>query len=224
MTYYVNDIFCSIQGEGPRVGHPAVFIRMSGCNLSCSFCDTDHRCFTEYSEADLVAAVLERTKDFGGGMDCVITGGEPLLQLKPQLVDSLHMLGFEVTIETNGSVALMNTPVRRAAIREIIVRNLARIVVSPKEDCEFGEYILANSYCLKVLFPLPFTERFLTKLARLKNHKNLVLQPITPKTGMTSPEWRETCRDALAFIWKRKQEHNEIWRLIPQTHVAMDLY
>ncbi len=221
--YYVNEIFCSVQGEGSRVGYPAVFVRMSGCNLSCSFCDTDHRCFTEYSEAALVNAVLDRTRDFGTGMDCVITGGEPLLQLDVQLARTLDSWDFNVTVETNGSVGLLNTPGRFSDFAELMDEDLVELVVSPKEDCDFNEVILGHASCLKVLFPLPFAVSFLGKLVHAANTDDLVMQPITPKLGLNSPEWRETCQQALAFIWARKREYNEIWRLIPQTHVAMDL-
>lgn len=97
----VNEIFYSLQGEGRHVGTPAIFIRFSGCNQRCSFCDTEHEQGEELTEED----ILERIKDFPA-RHVVITGGEPTLQLTSSLVDKLHSAGKFVQIETNGSVAL----------------------------------------------------------------------------------------------------------------------
>lgn len=97
----VNEIFYSVQGEGHFTGTPAVFVRLSGCNQSCSFCDTQHQSFTEMSEADIVAAALQYP-----ARHLVITGGEPTLQLNAQLTTLLHEAGFFIQIETNGSLPL----------------------------------------------------------------------------------------------------------------------
>jgi len=97
----VNEIFYSVQGEGHYTGTPAVFIRLSGCNLCCSFCDTQHESFTEMSEAEIVAEALAFP-----ARHVVITGGEPTLQLNALLTESLHEAGFYIQIETNGSLPL----------------------------------------------------------------------------------------------------------------------
>lgn len=97
----INEIFYSVQGEGRYTGVPAVFLRMSGCNQKCSFCDTQHESFTEMDEAEIVLAVSKYPS-----RHIVITGGEPTLQLTASLVDSLHAEGFFVQIETNGSCRL----------------------------------------------------------------------------------------------------------------------
>lgn len=94
----INEIFYSLQGEGRFTGTPAVFIRFSGCNLSCSFCDTSHEPFTEMSED----GILDAAASFPA-RHAVITGGEPALQLTASLVDKLHAAGFFVQIETNGT-------------------------------------------------------------------------------------------------------------------------
>lgn len=97
----VNEIFYSIQGEGRYTGTPAVFVRLSGCNLKCWFCDTDHDPGTEMSEEDIVAAVCRYP-----ARHVVITGGEPTLQLTATLVERLHRSGCFVQIETNGTLPL----------------------------------------------------------------------------------------------------------------------
>lgn len=94
----VNEIFYSLQGEGRYSGTPAVFVRLSGCNLRCPFCDTRHEDGTVMSEAEVVEAVKRYP-----AKHVVITGGEPSLQLTPGLVDALHAAGRYVAVETNGT-------------------------------------------------------------------------------------------------------------------------
>ena len=87
--YKVNEIFYTLQGEGRFTGTPAVFLRFSGCNLACSFCDTE---FTEYSLLSL-NRIVEQVCIFPS-RHIVITGGEPLLQLTDSLASALHEKGF----------------------------------------------------------------------------------------------------------------------------------
>ncbi len=121
MSYAVKEIFYTLQGEGAQAGRAAVFCRFAGCNLwsgreqdrataVCQFCDTDFigtdgtgggRFATADALADSVAAQWP-----GGGAPFVVcTGGEPLLQLDDALVAALHARGFEIAVETNGTVA-----------------------------------------------------------------------------------------------------------------------
>lgn len=97
----VNEIFYSLQGEGRYTGVPAVFLRMSGCNTKCPFCDTQHLTFTEMTEEEIVREVSQYP-----ARHIVITGGEPTLQLTSSLTDKLHAAGFFIQIETNGSLPL----------------------------------------------------------------------------------------------------------------------
>jgi 7-carboxy-7-deazaguanine synthase len=118
MTYTVKEIYYTLQGEGANTGRPAVFLRFSGCNLwsgreedrasaICPFCDTDFVGGTKFASAEQLAEEVAG-QWFGNGTlkrFVVITGGEPLLQLDPPLINSLHNLGFEIAIETNGTLA-----------------------------------------------------------------------------------------------------------------------
>lgn len=122
MTYAVKEIYYTLQGEGANTGRPAVFLRFAGCNLwtgreedrasaICQFCDTDFVGGSKFASAELLAAAVSsewsRVACPGAtprGPFVVITGGEPLLQLDQPLIDRLHALGFEIAIETNGTL------------------------------------------------------------------------------------------------------------------------
>lgn len=123
MGYHVKEIFYTLQGEGAQAGRAAVFCRFSGCNLwsgrevdrataVCRFCDTDFIGTDgvgggRFANAQaLVAAVAKAWPAGAGGVPYVVcTGGEPLLQLDAELVAALQTAGFEVAVETNGTIA-----------------------------------------------------------------------------------------------------------------------
>lgn len=98
MNMKVNEIFYSLQGEGYYTGTAAVFVRLSGCNLRCPFCDTDHQHGTEMTEEEIATAVAAFP-----AKHVVITGGEPSLFLTASLIDLLHAAGKCVAVETNGT-------------------------------------------------------------------------------------------------------------------------
>ena len=118
MSYTVKEVFYTLQGEGANTGRPAVFLRFAGCNLwtgreedrataVCQFCDTDFLGGTKFAGAEELADEVAG-QWFGNGTSkrfVVITGGEPLLQLDRPLIDRLHAKGFEIAIETNGTIA-----------------------------------------------------------------------------------------------------------------------
>lgn len=94
----INEIFYSLQGEGFHTGTPALFIRFSGCNLKCSFCDTKHEEGEWMSDEDIVAKARECPAKMA-----VLTGGEPSLWIDEAFVEKLHQAGKYVCIETNGT-------------------------------------------------------------------------------------------------------------------------
>lgn len=122
MTYSVKEIFYTLQGEGTHAGRPAVFCRFSGCNLwtgresdrssaVCKFCDTDFvgtdgQLGGKYVDSDSLARVIDSLwpATYKASKFVVFTGGEPLLQLDDALIRSMHDHGFEIAIETNGTM------------------------------------------------------------------------------------------------------------------------
>lgn len=102
--YRINEIFYSLQGEGYHTGRAAVFIRFAGCNLHCDFCDTDWQTYTEMTKEQIMREVCRYPKE----AMVVLTGGEPSLQVKEELILSLHDLGYTIAIETNGTHTLPN--------------------------------------------------------------------------------------------------------------------
>ena len=94
----INEIFYSLQGEGFHTGTPAVFIRFSGCNLKCSFCDTLHESGVMMSDEE----IIQEIEKYPARM-VVLTGGEPSLWIDKTFIDLLHSAGKYVCIETNGT-------------------------------------------------------------------------------------------------------------------------
>ena len=119
MSYAVKEIFLTLQGEGMQAGRRAVFLRFAGCNLwsgrerdraeaDCRFCDTDFVGTDGVNggryDADGLADTVSRLWQEGERQLVVITGGEPLLQLDAPLIDALHARGFEIAVESNGTL------------------------------------------------------------------------------------------------------------------------
>jgi len=101
--YRVNEIFYSLQGEGFNTGRAAVFVRFSGCNLRCAFCDTDFSSFQEMTAQEIVAKVKALSPSDAIRPLAVLTGGEPTLQVDEALIDALQKEGYEVAMESNGT-------------------------------------------------------------------------------------------------------------------------
>ncbi|MEA3504142.1 MAG: 7-carboxy-7-deazaguanine synthase QueE [Bacteroidota bacterium] len=97
----INEIFYSVQGEGFHSGRAAIFIRFSGCNLKCSFCDTDHSLKMELSQKEILTEISKYDCKF-----VVLTGGEPALQVTQEFVSLLQDDGYYVAIESNGTKEL----------------------------------------------------------------------------------------------------------------------
>ncbi len=97
--YPVNEIFYSLQGEGFNTGTASVFVRLSGCNLRCAFCDTNHQPHTMMSLPEIVDEVMH----YPSAPLIVLTGGEPALHIDDKLIKALKMTGKTIAIETNAA-------------------------------------------------------------------------------------------------------------------------
>jgi len=156
MTYQVKEIFYTLQGEGRQTGRASVFLRFAGCNLwsgreqdregaVCTFCDTDF-VGTDgdgggaFADADALADAVAGTwpNGAGGKPYVVMTGGEPLLQADTALIDALHARGFEIAVETNGTI---KAPA-----------GIDWICVSPKADANLKQ---RSGDELKLVYPQP---------------------------------------------------------------------
>ena len=105
MSYAVKEIFKTLQGEGAQTGRPAVFCRFAGCNLACAFCDTDFTGGDAFATTQSLVDAIEREwQGPAGHRFVVLTGGEPLLQVDGPLIGQLHARGFEIAVETNGTL------------------------------------------------------------------------------------------------------------------------
>lgn len=137
----INEIFYSLQGEGRHAGVPAVFIRFAGCNLACSFCDTNHQAATERTVDQIIEAISQFP-----ARRVILTGGEPTLQLTAGFINRLHAEGYVVHVESNGTMPL---PTR-----------VDWLTVSPKKGTEIKATDIDE---LKVVFDATETEQELER-------------------------------------------------------------
>lgn len=198
MTYSVKEVFYTLQGEGANAGRPAVFCRFAGCNLwsglerdrataVCKFCDTDFVGTDgtrggKFADAATLAAVVagEWPLQSRGKPLVVCTGGEPLLQLDIPLIDALHARGFEIAVETNGTIAAP--------------AGIDWICVSPKAGADL---VQSSGHELKVVVPQPFDYDYLASLAFAHRFVQPMDGPMQRENTqfaiewcMAHPEWR----------------------------------
>ncbi|MBB5372172.1 7-carboxy-7-deazaguanine synthase [Acidocella aromatica] len=190
MSYAIKEIFYTLQGEGLNAGRPAVFCRFAGCNLwsgreedrakaVCQFCDTDFigtdgEGGGRFATAEaLAASIAQAWTGEAGNRLVVLTGGEPLLQVDEDLIAALHAQGFEIAVETNGTVA--SPP------------GLDWVCVSPKADAPLQ---LTAGDELKLVYPQPGVDpASFVGMA----FKNFLLQP------MDGPDRAANTASAIAY-------------------------
>jgi 7-carboxy-7-deazaguanine synthase len=187
MSYQVKEIFYTLQGEGANAGRPAVFCRFAGCNLwsgreqdrataICRFCDTDFVGTNgtgggKFADADALARQIAAQWPAGDSAHphrfVVMTGGEPLLQVDAALIEALHAQGFQIAVETNGTIAAP--------------AGIDWICVSPKAG---ATWIQREGQELKVVWPQPgfelaeleaahFTHRYLQPMDNPERLRNI---------------------------------------------------
>lgn len=148
----VHSIFNTIQGEGPLTGHPAIFVRLAGCNLQCPKCDTEYTFGRMLMSAESLVQAIRNLHDvyIEGPRLVVITGGEPFRQNITYFCHLLLDVGYEVQVETNGTLGF---PGGEFPARRMYTDSGVTIVCSPKtgkvhEDIIFGasafKYVLSH--------------------------------------------------------------------------------
>jgi 7-carboxy-7-deazaguanine synthase (Cx14CxxC type) len=211
MSYAVKEIFLTLQGEGAQAGRRAVFLRFAGCNLwtgreedrasaICQFCDTDFVGMDgenggRYSADNLAAKVAAL---WGEGSDhryVVLTGGEPMLQVDDAIVDALHQLGFEIAIESNGTIPTHP--------------GIDWVCISPKAG---SDVIQRQGDELKLIWPQVGSD--IDSIARW-NFKHFLLQPMDSGNNVTNEANRQ---DAIECVKTRP-----LWRLSLQNHKLLGL-
>ena len=208
MTYSVKEIYYTLQGEGAHTGRPAVFLRFAGCNLwsgreehreqaVCRFCDTEFvgtngRGGGKFASAAALAAAVKHEWVVGAeGIRpyVVCTGGEPLLQLDTAAIDSLHKSGFEIGVETNGTIEAPT--------------GIDWLCVSPKGNAPVAQLTGDE---LKLVFPQVEEEAQPERFAMLQ-FQHFYIQP------MDGPDIEANTKSAIEFCLNNPQ-----WRLSVQTH------
>ena len=200
----VNEIFYSLQGEGCRTGCASVFVRLSGCNLRCPFCDTAHERFSEMTEDEIVAEVCRFPAEF-----VVLTGGEPTLTLTKQLLEKLRSAGKKIQIETNGTIDLPDD----------ILAMIDHITCSPKD----AAVKLRRIDEIKLLYHSPTYPPSYDEDERIRFYAGfgtgtgatLALQPCD--TGNDTLN-RAVTASAITYILAHPQ-----WRLSLQTHKILNV-
>jgi len=208
MTYSVKEIYYTLQGEGAQTGRPAVFLRFAGCNLwsgreahreaaVCRFCDTDFVGTDgpgggKFETADDLAEAVRRAWPRGSisaSSYVVCTGGEPLLQLDGAAIDALHSTGFEIGVESNGTL--------------VAPEGIDWLCVSPKGR---APVVQTSGDELKLVYPQAEPEAQPDSFAHL-GFRHFFLQPLD------SPERDENTRSVIDYCLRHPQ-----WKLSLQTH------
>ncbi len=211
MAYTVKEIFYTLQGEGINAGRPAVFCRFSGCNLwsgreadrstaVCRFCDTDFVGVGpdggKFSTAAELAAAVRSRWPADAPADVrpfvVCTGGEPLLQLDADAIGALHDVGFDIAVESNGTIAAPE--------------GIDWLCVSPKADATLVQH---RGHELKLVYPQEGPAGDPSRYESL-GFQYFLLQP------MDGPNQAANTAAAIAYC----QAHPR-WRLSVQTHKAI---
>lgn len=149
-TYWVQELFGTIQGEGPNMGEPAIFLRMAGCNLRCHFCDTDFESSTWRPDPENLFRKFDEVASTLDANLVVITGGEPMRQRITPIINALIEQGYKVQIETAGTLWLDDLPLHyiRAGLLEFVCSPKTGMVNEDLESvCTHWKYIVAADDC-----------------------------------------------------------------------------
>lgn len=213
----VNEIFASIQGEGPYVGYKQLFVRFCNCNLKCNYCDTEFMDGRDYNPCELADEVNKYTDVHSVSL----TGGEPLLQVE-FLKDFLPRVNKKIYLETNATLAdklLDVKPFIDIVSADIKLESATGIKDTYKFHDKFFEACKGIETFAKIVFNSKITDDEINKCCELgiKYGIELILQPETGTEGMTVNS------DFCAQILDKFLAEYENVRLIPQVHKFLDV-
>ena len=209
-TYKIAEIFYSIQGEGSHVGEPMIFIRFSGCNLKCSFCDTKHEAGEDYTTDQILAVVSQTSVPFLIPLPVCFTGGEPLLQLDSELLLALSKKGHPLHLETNGTLG----PPFPALFTCITISPKKSLEEQPLPRLSGLLTFMGPQRDLKIVWGSgePKGTLALMKDWGRYEYDNKFIQP------MTFPDGSTNVREAITYI-----KENPEWKLSVQLHRILDV-
>lgn len=186
MNYKINEIFNSIQGEGLCSGIPATFIRFAGCNLNCSFCDTNHEESDEPTEEEIVQTI----ESLGIQNILVLTGGEPSIQPLDNLLLAIRKKfgnNQPIAIETNGTdpqrllwwrhkgyinfVTVSPKSLTEATAESLALANEVKVVLAEGVDPEQFAPYMPQVFVKQSAFIQPCSENFAPAVEYVKNHR-----------------------------------------------------
>jgi 7-carboxy-7-deazaguanine synthase len=135
----INELFCSLQGEGKLAGIPSVFVRTSGCNLRCWFCDSYHTSWEPTGAWLSVDEIVDEVLSYDQADHVVFTGGEPMIHEESvELLDELADYGYHTTVETNGTI-YRDASIDLASISPKLASSTPTSERDPKGDGEWAE-------------------------------------------------------------------------------------
>jgi len=205
----ISEIFFSLQGESTFAGLPCVFIRLAGCNLKCSWCDTTDSQSVDGAEEKTIDEIMEEVEKFSCGL-VEITGGEPLLQAETATLAARLLEKFDIVLlETNGSIDIGKVP--HGVVRVIDVKCPS----SGVSDSFFMENLLSLTPDDEIKFVLAgrddyeFAKGFISSMGGLVRQEKIFLSPVKEKLApKTLAAWILEDRLSVRF---QLQLHTLIW-------------
>ena len=185
----ISEIFYSIQGESTYAGFPCVFIRLSGCNLRCNYCDADYT--WDINESLSIDTILEQIDQYPADL-VEVTGGEPLFQDNcPALLSALLKNGKKVLLETNGSLSIDKLPMELTAILDVKCPDSGSAnSFNMKNIGLIRQRLKKKSGSCELKFVLSSKNDYLWAVQFMDDHKLSTLLPIlfSPVQGKVAPE------------------------------------
>jgi 7-carboxy-7-deazaguanine synthase len=229
----INEVFYSLQGEGKLAGTPSVFVRTSGCNLRCWFCDSYHTSWEPTHDWMELERLVGLVREYEGTRNVVLTGGEPLIHGGvTELLERLHDAGYHTTVETNGTVS-PDAPIDLASISPKLASSTPTAEKDPKGQGKWAERHDSRRIDVPILVELVESHAFQLKfvvadpgdiseinelVARVRSASEATIHDsdvLLMPEGMT----RSSLAETRGFVSELAMEHG--YRYSPRLHVDL---